>query len=189
VIVDCALYRDGRRQNTGPLALEETAQLCVEDNGFVWLGLFEPDDDELADVQGRFGLHDLAVEDAQNFHLRPKIERYEEGGVLFAVFHTARYVEEREEVDVGEVSVFLLRRFVITVRQGVASDLHGARLRLEERPALLREGTAAILWAIAERSRIAGGVDNAVGPPPARAHGARGAAGADPGSIGRSQTS
>ena len=148
MIVDCALYRDGRRQNEGPLPLEEAAELCLKDEGFVWLGMFEPDDDELADVQNRFGLHDLAVEDAQNFHLRPKIERYEEGSVLFVVLRTARYVEDREEVDVGEVSVFLSRRFVITVRQGEASNLHGARMRLEERPELLKEGSAAVLWAI-----------------------------------------
>lgn len=148
MIVDCALYRDGRRQNADPLALDRAAEICSGGDGFVWLGLFEPDETELTEVQDRFGLHDLAVEDAQNFHLRPKIERYEEGQILFAVFRTARYVEESEEVDMGEVSVFISRRFVITVRQGSASDLHGARLRLEERPALLGEGPAAVLWAI-----------------------------------------
>jgi magnesium transporter len=148
VIVDCALYRDGQRQNEGPMALEQAAELCLRDQGFVWVGLFEPDEDELIDVQDKFGLHDLAVEDAQNFHLRPKIERYDQGNVLFVVLRTARYVEDREEVDVGEVSVFLSHRFVITVRQGEASNLHGARLRLEERPELLREGSAAVLWAI-----------------------------------------
>ncbi len=68
--------------------------------------------------------------------------------MLFVVLRTARYVEDREEVDVGEVSVFLSRRFVITVRQGEASNLHGARMRLEERPQLLKEGSAAVLWAI-----------------------------------------
>jgi magnesium transporter len=148
VIVDCALYRDGQRQNEAPLAVDQAAELCLTDDGFVWLGMFEPDEDELEGVQRKFGLHDLAVEDAQNFHLRPKIERYEEGGVLFVVLRTARYVEDREEVDVGEVSVFLSRRFVITVRQGEASNLHGARMRLEERPELLKEGSAAVLWAI-----------------------------------------
>jgi magnesium transporter len=148
VIIDCALYRDGRRQNDAPLALDRAAEICTADDGFVWLGMFEPDEAELAEVQDRFGLHDLAVEDAQNFHLRPKIERYEEGNILFAVFRTARYVEESEDVDMGEVSVFISRHFVITVRQGTASDLHGARLRLEERPELLQEGPAAVLWAI-----------------------------------------
>ena len=149
MIVDCAYYRDGRRQHEGPMDVGRAAEICSEDEGFVWLGLFEPDEAELAEVQHRFGLHELAVEDAQSFHLRPKIERYEEGGIFFAVFRTARYVEDREEVEFGEVSVFLSRRFVITVRQGVASELHGARLRLEDRPELLKkEGTVAVLWAI-----------------------------------------
>jgi magnesium transporter len=82
--------------------------------------------------------------------LRPKIERYE-GDVLFTVLRTARYDEEREEVEIGEVAVFLSRRFVITVRQGAASDLHGARLRLEARPELMSEGTGAVLWAILDK--------------------------------------
>ena len=148
MIVDCALYKDGRRQNEGPMALDRAAEMCAETDGFIWLGLFEPGEAQLADVQERFGLHELAIEDAHNFHLRPKIERYEESGVLFAVLRTARYDEEREEVEMGEVSVFLSRRFVITVRQGKASDLHSARLRLEARPEFLREGTGAVLWAI-----------------------------------------
>jgi magnesium transporter len=148
VIVDCAHYRDGRRQHEGPIGLDRAAEMCLGDDGFVWLGLFEPDQVELGGVQERFGLHDLAIEDAQSFHLRPKIEQYESGGVVFAVFRTARYVEDREEVEFGEVSVFISRRFVITVRQGIASDLHGARLRLEDRPELLKEGTMAVLWAI-----------------------------------------
>ncbi len=148
MIVDCAYYRDGQRQHEGPMELGRAAEIAMDDEGFVWLGLFEPDEAELGDVQERFGLHELAVEDAQSFHLRPKIERYEGGGVFFAVLRTARYVEDREEVEFGEVSVFLSHRFVITVRQGEASDLHGARLRLEDRPQLLKEGTVAVLWAI-----------------------------------------
>jgi magnesium transporter len=148
VIVDCAHYRDGRRQHEGPMDVRHAADICLEDDGFVWLGLFEPDQAELGEVQKRFGLHELAIEDAQNFHLRPKIERYETSGILFAVFRTARYVDDDEEVEFGEVAVFISQRFVITVRQGAASDLHGARLRLERRPELLKEGTSAILWAI-----------------------------------------
>ncbi|MDQ6822616.1 MAG: magnesium and cobalt transport protein CorA [Actinomycetota bacterium] len=148
MIVDCAHYRDGRRQHEGPMELDRAADIYLEDEGFVWLGLFEPDEAELSEVQQRFGLHDLAVEDARSFHLRPKIERYEDRGVSFAVLRTARYVDDREEVETGEVSVFISSRFVITVRQGVASDLHDARLRLEGRPELLKEGTGSVLWAI-----------------------------------------
>jgi magnesium transporter len=134
------------------MELDRAAAMCTaDDGGFVWLGLFEPEPEELALVQSRFGLHDLAVEDAQSFHLRPKLEQYDDGAVLFVVLRTARYVDEREEVEFGEVSVFMSERFLVTVRQGVASDLHRARLRLERRPELLKEGPAAVLWAILDQ--------------------------------------
>jgi magnesium transporter len=102
-------------------------------------------------VQRQFGLNELAVEDAQSFHLRPKLEQYDEAEALFAVLRTAAYDDDREEVEFGEVSVFLSRRFVITVRHGVASELSAARDRLERRPDLLQHGTSAVLWAILDK--------------------------------------
>jgi magnesium transporter len=153
VIVDCAHYRNGERQQAGPMEIEQAAELARREDqeGFIWIGLFEPSEEELGAVQGQFGLSELAVEDAQSFHLRPKIEQYDDGAVLFSVLRTAAYVDEREEVQFGEVSVFLSKRFVITVRQGVASELHGVRLRLEGRPDLLSYGSSAVLWAILDR--------------------------------------
>jgi magnesium transporter len=149
VIIDCAHYRDGVRQDAGSVPVEEAAARCRQ-GGFVWLGLFEPGTDELAAVQHSFGLHELAVEDAQTFHLRPKVEEYE-GTVRLVILRTARYDDADEEVDFGEISVFIAPTFVITVRQGVASELHGARTRLEARPELLALGTSAVLWAILDQ--------------------------------------
>ncbi len=149
MIVDCAHYRDGRRQHEGKMDPAQAAAICRHQAGFVWLGMVEPSAEELADVQTTFGLHELAVEDAQSFHLRPKVEQYE-GGITFVVMRTARYVDERDEVEFGEVSIFLGPGFIITVRQGI-TDLHGARLRLEKRPTLLEEGPASVLWAIADK--------------------------------------
>ena len=150
MIIDCAHYRDGRRQHEGAIPLEDAAARCGE-GGFVWLGMFEPEPDELAQVRQSFGLHELAVEDAQTFHLRPKVENYEERSIYLVILRTARYDDEREEVDFGEISIFIGPGFVITVRRGVASDLHGARLRLEQHPDLLKAGTASVLWAILDK--------------------------------------
>jgi magnesium transporter len=149
MIIDCAHYRDGRRQHEGPLQLEEAAARCRE-GGFVWLGLFEPAPEELAEVRESFGLHELAVEDAQSFHLRPKFEQFDQD-VRFVILRTARYDDAREEVDFGEIGIFLGSGFVITVRQGVASELHGARLRLEHHPELLQAGPPSVLWAILDK--------------------------------------
>jgi len=149
MIIDCAYYRGGRRQHVEAMSVEDAAASCKA-GGFVWLGMFEPTADELTQVRDSFGLHELAVEDAQTFHLRPKVEPYE-GDISLAILRTARYDDDREEVDFGEVSVFVGPAFVITVRQGVASDLHGARIRLEKHPELLECGTPSVLWAILDQ--------------------------------------
>src|SRR5215471_10827951 len=135
MIIDCAHYQDGRRRDEGAVRLQEAATRCGQ-GGFVWLGLFEPGEEELGQVRDTFGLHELAVEDAQNFHMRPKIESYDQD-VRLVILRTARYDDSAEEVEFGEISVFLAPNFVITVRQGAASELRGARQRLEQRPDLL----------------------------------------------------
>jgi magnesium transporter len=149
MIVDCAHYLDGQRQDVGVIAADEAAMRCGA-GGFVWLGMVDPAPEELEQVRLSFGLHELAVEDAQSFHLRPKMEQYD-GNVHFVILRTARYDTDRQEVDFGEISIFVGPDFVITVRQGAASDLHPARLRLEQRPALLKTGTVAVLWAILDQ--------------------------------------
>lgn len=169
MIVDCAHYCDGLRQGAERLDLRAAAQIYRQDDepGFVWIALLEPDPAELAEIQALFGLHDLAVEDAQAYHLRPKVEQYDDGNVLFAVIRTAHYLDDLEDVEFGEVSIFLSRRFLITVRHGVASELTTARRRLEARPDLLNLGPAAGLWAILDKivddyAPVIAGLDNDV---------------------------
>ncbi len=150
MIVDCAHYLGGARQSDGAIALAEAAEYCNSKGGFVWLGLFEPTPVEMDDVRTAFGLHELAVEDARTYHLRPKVELFEPD-VTLVILRTARYDDAREEVDFGEISVFVGANFVITVRQGVASELHGARARLELHPELLELGTDSVLWAVLDQ--------------------------------------
>ncbi len=122
------------------MPLEEAAGLRGG-GGFVWLGLFDPDAEELAKMREAFGLHELAIEDARVLHRRPKIESYGQD-VRLVVVRTVRYDDEAEEVEFGEISIFVAPTFVITVRQGVASELRAARRRLEQRPDLLTLGAA-----------------------------------------------
>jgi len=146
MIVDCAHYREGLRTEEGLVPLEETAARRA-DGGFVWLGLFEPGEEELAEVRETFGLHELAVEDALTLHRHPKIVSYD-NDVQLAIMRTARYDDAAEGVDFGEISVFVAPDFVITVRQGVATELVGVRQRLEDRPELLATGSLSVLWAV-----------------------------------------
>jgi len=149
MIVDCAHYRGGRRQEEGLVSVAEAAARTAQ-GGFVWLGLFQPTAEEIAEVQAEFGLHELAVEDALTEHLRPKVELYGTD-VRLVILRTARYDDAKEEVEFGYISVFLAPTFVITVRQGVASELREARHRLERRPELLAVGSLSVLWAILDQ--------------------------------------
>jgi magnesium transporter len=146
MIVDCAHYKDGLRRDDGPMSLEEAAARRHE-GGFVWLGLFEPEEAEMEQVRRLFGLHELAVEDALNSHQRPKIEIHDKD-LRLVVLRTARYDDDAEEVEFGNIAILIAPTFVITVRQGTASDLRDARQRLEQRPKLLAAGSSSALWAI-----------------------------------------
>jgi magnesium transporter len=162
VIVDRAIYRDGERV-AAPQDLAEMAAACRDADGIAWLGLYRPTREEFADVTREFALHELAVEDAVGAHQRAKLEYY--GDTLFCVLHPARYIDETETVEFGEVHVFAGPRFVITVRHGHAPDLAAVRRSLETRPDLLRRGPVVILHAIMDRvvddyAPVLAGVEN-----------------------------
>jgi len=166
VIIDCAHYRDGERQHEGTLPLDVAATCVVGDGDFVWLGLFEPTKEELADVGERFGLHELALEDAYETHQRPKLEDYDNS--YFIVLRPTRYLDKTEEVEFGEIMLFVSSTYVIAVRHGEASELKGVRKQLESHPELLKAGPAAAVWAILDKvvddyQPVVDGIDNDIG--------------------------
>ncbi|HET6625259.1 MAG TPA: magnesium/cobalt transporter CorA [Nocardioidaceae bacterium] len=150
MIVDSALYRDGVRVpvdcSTDDLS---TLRDSASGDDFVWVGLHEPDEVELDRVSALFELHPLAVEDALHAHQRPKLERYDDG--LFLVLKTLWYVDELDAVETGEINLFVGRDFVVSVRHGEGTELHSARLDLEEKTHVLGHGPSAVVYAICDR--------------------------------------
>ncbi|MBN3930529.1 magnesium and cobalt transport protein CorA [Streptomyces verrucosisporus] len=170
-VVDCAVYRDGRRESRHMTPAEALRSLRHREPGeargqqgrqdgrgggaFVWIGLHEPTEREFSGIAREFGLHPLAVEDAVHAHQRPKLERYDDS--LFTVFKTIHYVghteptDSGEVVETGEVMCFTGRDYVITVRHGGQGSLRTLRHRLEDDPGLLAKGPSAVLHAIADQ--------------------------------------
>jgi magnesium transporter len=149
VIVDCAVYEDGRRR-AGGVELHDAYDACRrEDDAWVWIGMFEPSMDEFDSVAREFQLHELAVEDSVKAHQRPKLEVY--GDTIFLVLRTVHYIEETEDIELGQIMLFVGPGFVISVRHGDVTDLHPVRLGLEERGDLLRCGPSAVLHAIVDK--------------------------------------
>ncbi len=144
--VDNAVYADGRRV-LSPTSLEDTLSGCARfTDSMAWIGLYRPNEAELAAIQKEFDLHPLAVEDAIGAHQRPKLERY--GDTLFVVLRAANYSDEREEVDFGELHLFVGPNFVVSVRHSESPDLAVVRQRMEAEPELLALGPVAVLYGI-----------------------------------------
>lgn len=155
-VVNCVVYRGGLRQEDCADAGEALRRVRKNGEGFVWIGLHEPDQRELAGLATLFGLHPLAVEDAVHAHQRPKVQRYDD--TLFAVLKTVRYVEHErltessEVVDTGELMAFVGTDFVITVRHGGHGSLGLLREALEHDPEQLAKGPAAVLHAMVDHA-------------------------------------
>jgi magnesium transporter len=147
-LVDNAIYVDGRR-SADPSGLQETFELLRERHGMAWIGLYRPDVDEIRAVATEFKLHKLAVEDAITAHQRAKLERYKT--TLFTVLRPARYLDDEERVEFGELHVFTGTDFVVTIRHAESPDLGRVRRRLEKTPDLLRLGPEAVLYAILDQ--------------------------------------
>jgi magnesium transporter len=142
-VIACAAYSDGRRVADLPIA--DVSETLEQTDQFVWIGLYEPREAVLRQVQQEFGLHDLAVEDALSAHQRPKLEQYE--GSLFVVMRTAQLGPDRR-LEFGETHVFVGQRFVISVRHGSVKSHIALRARCEAAPELLKKGPGFVLYAL-----------------------------------------
>src|SRR4026208_292106 len=143
-VIDCAAYCGGAR--VADLGIDQIRPALARDDQFVWLGLYEPEQDVLRKVQQQFGLHDLAVEDAYNAHQRPKLELYEDS--VFVVLRTAHMAASSHHLEFGETHIFLGRNYLVTVRHGSLRSHIGVRQRCESTPHLLSKGPGYVLYAL-----------------------------------------
>jgi magnesium transporter len=142
-VINCAAYSKGRRSSN--VELHEVHEVLKEANQFVWIGLHEPSEEVLNQVQLEFGLHDLAVEDAHNAHQRPKVELY--GETLFVVLRTAQMSKDHH-IEFGETHFFVGPNFIVIIRHGSTVSYANVRSRCESTPHLLSKGQGFVLYAV-----------------------------------------
>jgi magnesium transporter len=142
MLINCAAYQDGKK--LGDIRQEEIHDYLSRPGSFVWVALKDATPDELFEMQRQFGLHELAVEDAQHGHQRPKLEEY--GDSLFAVVHTVETAGD--EIRVGELSIFAGRNYLLSVRNRAEQGFTSVRARTEREPHLLKHGSGFVLYAL-----------------------------------------
>lgn len=148
-VVENVVYEDGVR-SFRPDSMEQSFGVLRENPGcMAWIGMYRPDRAEVDALAAEFGIHDLVVEDAVKAHQRPKFERFDD--VAFVVLRPARYIDEEERVEFGELHVLMGEDFVVTIRHAESPDLAGVRARLEGDPELLALGPEAVLYAVMDR--------------------------------------
>lgn len=148
MIIDCAIYRKGHREETShdPDALAKVIAGLAETDGFLWIGLYEPSLEELSQFAEPLNLHPLAVEDAVEAHQRPKVERYDDH--LFMSIKTVTYTNDN--IETAEINAFLGQRYLVTVRHGQGHDLREVRRRAESDEHELEHGAIAALYAVVD---------------------------------------
>ena len=143
-VINCAAYSKGRRVSNIPIS--EVSEVLKQSDKFVWIGLHEPDEALLQQVQQEFGLHDLAIEDAHRAHQRPKLETY--GDSVFIVLRTAQMSQKDHRIEFGETHFFLGENFIVSIRHGSTIPYTEVRNRCERAPDLLQKGPGFALYAV-----------------------------------------
>ena len=143
--IDSVVFVDGKRV-VDAVPLDQTYDVAKARAGIAWIVLSEPTHDDLASVAAEFDLHILAVEDTIKAHQRAKLERY--GQTLFVVLTSARYLDDLEIIEFGELHIFAGPNFVVTVRHEGAPELTSVRNRIEREGDFLNQGSLAILYAV-----------------------------------------
>jgi magnesium transporter len=143
MLINCVAYQDG--QKLADIDQRQISDYLKKPGCFVWVALADPTQEELAEMQEEFDLHELAVEDARHGHQRPKIEEY--GDSLFVVLHTVEFTPI-DEIKVGEIDIFVGRNYVLSVRSRTERGFKEVRARAERDPELLKYGSGYVLYAL-----------------------------------------
>ncbi|NNG24265.1 magnesium/cobalt transporter CorA [Telluria aromaticivorans] len=142
MLINCVAYQEGKKLSDIPV--EDISEYLKQPDTFVWVALRDPDKAEISTMQEEFSLHELAVEDAERGHQRPKMEEY--GDCVFVVVQVVELADD--ELSVGELSVFAGPNYVLSVRRDANQGFLGVRARAEREPHQLRKGAGFVLYAL-----------------------------------------
>jgi magnesium transporter len=139
------VYRKGKVTEVD-FPLEQLGKISKDRNAVFWLDLIEPTPDELHHLSETLDLHELAVEDAFKGMQRPKIDHYDSH--LFINLYHATYNGKAKELNTVEMSVFVTKRGIVTIRSTGEFDMHAVTKRWDESSELSDGGVDYLLWGL-----------------------------------------
>ncbi len=139
------IYRKGKVTEVD-FPLEQLGKVAKDRNAVYWLDIVEPTPDELHHLSETLDLHELAVEDAFKGMQRPKIDHYDSH--LFINLYHATYNVKAKELNTVEMSVFVTKRGLITIRSTGEFDMTAVTKRWDESAELSDGGVDYLLWGL-----------------------------------------
>ena len=148
-IVRSRLWRDGNLAEED-FPFERTSDYLNQDGCLVWVDLCAPDPAHLSELAEELGLDPLAVEDALARQERVKSIRYATHTFLTVYATsladgTAAPTLREAGLKVARISVFILPRGIVTVRQGRDFDIDEVVRRWDDNGDMLRYGVGALV--------------------------------------------
>jgi len=140
-----------RAYNAGRLQAEGFPVAAISDHleqpdTFVWVDFLDPTKEQLDELAGELGLHELAVEDALGPHQRPKLDHYDTH--LFLAAHAVRLPDAEGDLDDTEVDAFINEHWLVTVRKNAGFSMDAVLERWDRSPHLGTRGAGFLLYAL-----------------------------------------
>lgn len=139
------VYRNGALEAEG-FAIADVSDYLKEPDTVVWVDFCVPSKEQLLELDGELGLHELAVEDALGPHQRPKLDHY--ATHLFLSCHAVRVNVEDGCLDETEIDAFLNERWLITVRKDDRFSIDTVLQRWDRSPDLATHGVSFLLYGL-----------------------------------------
>ncbi|WP_227430699.1 magnesium and cobalt transport protein CorA [Psychrobacter sp. I-STPA6b] len=144
-VANCYSYSRKTGKPLEQIAIKDVKDTLNNNKQFIWLGLYNPSRETMAEVQKAFDLHELAIEDAFSDHQRSKVESYGYD-TLFVVVRTAKL--EDNLILYGTTAMFMGTNYIISIRTGASRSYKPVREHCHRHPEKLRLGPIFVLHAI-----------------------------------------
>jgi magnesium transporter len=139
------LYRNGKLESEG-FPVDDISECIKDDSAVVWLDVCEPTVEDFQKIGEELGLHALAIEDATSPHERAKLNHYQTH--LFMTAYSATFDPETLGIVLHEVSAFITKRALITVRMDGGFDIKRVTDRWDGQGDMARFGVGFLLYGL-----------------------------------------
>lgn len=125
---------------------DRISDIIVNPSNVVWIDVPNPTEKDMEILKEEFGFHHLTLEDALRQNQRTKLDEYT--GYNFIVMHILNYDKEKNEINTGELHIFLGSNYIVTVHKDSIATILAARERWKQQLEMVKEGVGFLVYTL-----------------------------------------